>query len=563
MYTIKRHVILIASTLLPPHFIPYFTLSRNFVLVTPLAIGLFSCTPSTMHHIHPSSSPGATNVGTAMTFPEEDVEITVESTSNARQIIDSLNTCREISSLHQSKTCLKHFAQFGQYISTQRIEYYEREFARRVLTENPTLRELFSTAYQMKEQGFEDQVIFETLSIGRREHNHRLDSLYGDGLNQFSVDLEPSYFWGTPTLYTKNKVYDEYYSKAFAEYYKESLSQQDVIVSTSILAARNRQRVEFEPVVVVNKTRYLAPILYLHKEVLLSYHIVDFRNGNVFEGVFIVSKDDDVYRFPVGTFDDPGFLESYADILGAATEEYKKYERIGASVDSNLEDQLRRALGRNTEAYEQHIKNVEKVLEDLQSAKSEELTVSVWDIISHFLLQDVNDAKVDVGIEDRQGVLREISRRSSRHVDKVIKCSSDDYSRRAEISSSQGHDDIFGDADELMKRVVYIEAPNSVGSGFFVGKNLVVTNFHVVEGVLNTGAFPIVRMFRSESNRDFYGLVIGHDRRRDLAMVSVEEEGVPFSIYKGAPLQRGAVVNTFGNPRKGTIYLYQRSCGRI
>lgn len=83
----------------------------------------------------------------------------------------------------------------------------------------------------------------------------------------------------------------------------------------------------------------------------------------------------------------------------------------------------------------------------------------------------------------------------------------------------------------------------SLGSGFFVAPDVVLTNWHVVE---NT---PFVEM-KLYDGRQTFGSVLGKDARLDVALVRVEHRGRPVAFYTGRTLDPGAQVEAIGHPQR-------------
>jgi serine protease Do len=83
----------------------------------------------------------------------------------------------------------------------------------------------------------------------------------------------------------------------------------------------------------------------------------------------------------------------------------------------------------------------------------------------------------------------------------------------------------------------------SLGSGFFVAPDVVLTNWHVVEDA------PFVEM-KLYDGRQTFGSVLGKDARLDVALVRVEHRGRPVAFYTGRSLDPGAQVEAIGHPQR-------------
>ena len=81
------------------------------------------------------------------------------------------------------------------------------------------------------------------------------------------------------------------------------------------------------------------------------------------------------------------------------------------------------------------------------------------------------------------------------------------------------------------------------GSGFFISENgLLVTNSHVIKGARNI-------QVSLQDGRYFKGELIGDDPATDLAVVRVEEKGLPFLKFADSDkLQAGQIAIAIGNP---------------
>jgi S1-C subfamily serine protease len=96
-------------------------------------------------------------------------------------------------------------------------------------------------------------------------------------------------------------------------------------------------------------------------------------------------------------------------------------------------------------------------------------------------------------------------------------------------------------ADNRFDSVVVIRTGESLGTGFYVTPELILTAYHVVEGS------NIVEL-QSFNGQTSSGRVVDHDLRLDLALIKSQETGVPVSIYDGA-IQLGETVEAIGHPK--------------
>lgn len=97
--------------------------------------------------------------------------------------------------------------------------------------------------------------------------------------------------------------------------------------------------------------------------------------------------------------------------------------------------------------------------------------------------------------------------------------------------------------DKQLRSVLVVLNPGGgIGTGFYVTKDIVLTNYHVIEGAnyLEFGLYD---------KEDTFGKVIGKDIRLDLALVKVQETGEPLQFYREKTLTIGGTVSSIGHPR--------------
>lgn len=104
--------------------------------------------------------------------------------------------------------------------------------------------------------------------------------------------------------------------------------------------------------------------------------------------------------------------------------------------------------------------------------------------------------------------------------------------------------------DERMKSVVVMLNPmGSIGAGFYIDTNLIITNYHVVEGASTIE-------LRSLDGKLFTGRVMKKDIGLDLALLSVDRPGPP-AQFSQAILKAGDTVEAIGHP-KGLFFSVTR-----
>jgi S1-C subfamily serine protease len=91
--------------------------------------------------------------------------------------------------------------------------------------------------------------------------------------------------------------------------------------------------------------------------------------------------------------------------------------------------------------------------------------------------------------------------------------------------------------------VVVIKSPKgSLGTGFYISENIIITNQHVVEG---SNFIDLELRDGSES----FGKVIKSDPDLDLALVRVEKKGKPIMLANKYDINIGERADAIGHPR--------------
>jgi S1-C subfamily serine protease len=104
-------------------------------------------------------------------------------------------------------------------------------------------------------------------------------------------------------------------------------------------------------------------------------------------------------------------------------------------------------------------------------------------------------------------------------------------------------------SDETMRNVALVEHPLGSGSGFAVGKRLVVTNAHVVEGVF---ADEIkVKLGAEDGKTEQVARILFFDRARDISILELPTEKAGLAIRGDYKFTPGDRVTLAGNPSTG------------
>jgi serine protease Do len=97
--------------------------------------------------------------------------------------------------------------------------------------------------------------------------------------------------------------------------------------------------------------------------------------------------------------------------------------------------------------------------------------------------------------------------------------------------------------DKRFESVVVISHPGGrLGSGFFIADDLVLSNYHVIEGT----KYVEIKLFNGQET---FGKVIDSDIRLDLAIIKSQARGVPVEFYKEKSLPLGTSVEAIGHPK--------------
>ncbi len=91
--------------------------------------------------------------------------------------------------------------------------------------------------------------------------------------------------------------------------------------------------------------------------------------------------------------------------------------------------------------------------------------------------------------------------------------------------------------------VVIYTGQASMGTGFYVTPNVVMTNWHVVED------HPFVEL-KGYDGQETFGTVLGKDALLDIALIRVERHGRPIAFYTGKNIDPGTTVEAIGHPQR-------------
>lgn len=98
--------------------------------------------------------------------------------------------------------------------------------------------------------------------------------------------------------------------------------------------------------------------------------------------------------------------------------------------------------------------------------------------------------------------------------------------------------------DPRFNNVVVVYNPKGgLGTGFYVRDDLVLTNYHVIEGA----QFVEMKLFGGQES---FGKVISKDIRLDLALIKTQSRGIPVTFYTENKLPLGETVEAIGHPKR-------------
>ena len=117
-------------------------------------------------------------------------------------------------------------------------------------------------------------------------------------------------------------------------------------------------------------------------------------------------------------------------------------------------------------------------------------------------------------------------------------------------------------AEEVYESVFVVYSGNSLGSGFAIGKECIVTNAHVIENINDV----TIKTYSGKEHRAF---VIGIDEAKDIAVLGVDGIEFPYlSVADPSTIKTGDDIYAIGAPKsmaytltKGVISAQNREIG--
>jgi S1-C subfamily serine protease len=229
---------------------------------------------------------------------------------------------------------------------------------------------------------------------------------------------------------------------------------------------------------VYNEYKFSASDVVARKAVAANYYVIDLANRVYFKSIFEVAEEK---SFKIA---------------------YRLHEK-----DKNLSQHLR----------DYSSESAVKAFNDAPS------TVRLSDVLGQYIKNSGQMQALKSAVAMREELL----------ADKNVALAS--YKETSRLQSTTASD------DSRLASVVVIHNPKgSIGTGFFVESDLVLTNYHVVEGS------QFVEM-KLHSGLETFGKVVKTDARLDLALVKVQARGAPVTFHDG-PIPLGSTVEAIGHP---------------
>ncbi|WP_304083979.1 S1C family serine protease [Maridesulfovibrio ferrireducens] len=163
-----------------------------------------------------------------------------------------------------------------------------------------------------------------------------------------------------------------------------------------------------------------------------------------------------------------------------------------------------------------------KTEQDLENYEKQPVSVNLSDILGHYASQRGKDKKYTNIAKIQKSILHDRN-----------KALAEFYSNK--YDSDTGNDPRFDSV------VVVFNPQGGMGSGFFVTDDVILTNFHVVEG----SQFAEMKL---HNNMETFGKVMVYDMHRDLALIKIQTRGKPVTFYSKKSLPAGVTLEAIGHP---------------
>ena len=124
--------------------------------------------------------------------------------------------------------------------------------------------------------------------------------------------------------------------------------------------------------------------------------------------------------------------------------------------------------------------------------------------------------------------------------EKLLGGSKSNYNKKKTLSTNNSSSN-FEKKDIRFDSVVIVKTEKGLGSGFFISKDEIITNYHVIE---NSMSISITDKYKKRSS----AVVIKKDLKRDLALLKTNTTGKPVKFFEGQ-LKQGEMVEALGHPK--------------
>ncbi|WP_316900784.1 trypsin-like peptidase domain-containing protein [Pseudodesulfovibrio indicus] len=195
----------------------------------------------------------------------------------------------------------------------------------------------------------------------------------------------------------------------------------------------------------------------------------------------------------------------YTDYFDVSSKEFFTVAYLLQKSDPKLDEHMKTNV---TEAY-------------IDDFEKEPITVNLSDLLNHYSANSVKSKKFASLDVIRQDVIK---------------------NRNVAVAAVKKEEYGFDKRDDRrFESVVVVTAAGSLGTGFYVTDDVVLTNYHVVEEQ------KFIELKKYDKVETF-GKVLAKDVRLDLALIKVQDRGQPVRFYKGKKVKIGDTVEAIGHP---------------
>lgn len=200
----------------------------------------------------------------------------------------------------------------------------------------------------------------------------------------------------------------------------------------------------------------------------------------------------------------------------------KRYFKSTFDVTEQQRFEIAYNVNKNDTEREQHLSDYDTE-DDLDKWEKSASSVTVSQLLQHYLSHESAAKPLPPEATLRAEMMRDKNRALAQHKDETFEASTENDPR----------------FDSVVK--VYT-GKGTLGTGFYVRPNVVMTNYHVVEEL----KFAEIGL---HGGRSSFGKVIARDARLDLALIKVEADGKPVRFYDKNKLDLGSTIEVIGHPQ--------------